>query len=110
MKEQFDIGKFLKAGGAIHAPRQEDWTNALDMMPDFGIRVGFNYHSYNHGAQQYPYIVWYTPENCVSATAIHDRETISYEEFICRVWSDTDPTSAASPDEIITMLYEASCV
>jgi len=110
MKEQFDIEKFLKAGGAIYAPGQEDWINALDMMPDFGLRVGFHYREYTHGAQKYPYIVWYTRGNCVSATSMHECETISYEEFICRVWSNTDPGSAASPDEIITMLYEASCV
>ena len=113
MKE-FDIAAFLKAGGSIYAPDQNDWLSVLNTITSCGIPIGFNYLDFPSGAENYPYIFWYAYYENVSATRSADpdriKEIIEYPEFTRRLCAATDPTSAASPGDIISMLYGASCV
>lgn len=114
MKEQFDLREFLQNGGVIYTPYQEEWLFAFDLIKEFGMKLNFNPAAYPKGAEDYPYIAMEEWGGGNRVTAYSERRDpyITYLDLVCRlgIASEQENYTAASPSDILSMLYRETGV
>ena len=114
MKEKFDLGEFLRSDGAIYAQDQQDWVSTLRLLQEHGFEVAFRFSDNVPDANDYPYIKYRSETDQITAYTERWAEKhaitdiMTYTELLERLGALSAPGPAATPDEILSMLYEGT--